>query len=81
MARSGFTCSFRVSTQDPKFEQVREQMYETSEHPWHVSNLSGTPSMAIVGKNGQAKAGYHAVKSINMNFELFEEVVTNTYAR
>ena len=67
--------------QDPRFEQIRSQMYETNEHPWHIMNLSGTPSLVIVGRDGKAKTAYHAVKSINLNFELFQEVVTNSYAQ
>ena len=64
-----------------EFNGFRDKVYQIKENAYSVGDLSHTPSVSIVNELGQVVTANHAIKSTNLNFELFEEIIIKTYAR
>lgn len=57
-------------------------MFLSEEAPMILnSNFSGTPSILIVDNNYIVRGAYHALKSTNINFDIFLRTIQRTFAR
>lgn len=65
----------------PELDGFRDRIFQIKEDAYHVGDLSHTPSMAIVSRSGNVITANHAIKSTNLNFDLFHEVINGSYAK
>lgn len=75
----GYNSKYMSLSED--LEDIRDRIFSIKEMPYESGNLSHTPSIALVHKNGAVSTAYHAIKGMNLNFELFLEVINGTYAK
>lgn len=62
-------------------EEFRDRVFQIREDAYNIGDLSHTPSLAIVDHTGRVITANHAIKSTNLNFELFHEIIKDSYAK